>query len=158
MTPIKVCEYLLQRFVETYPEIKSRWYKELQMEIAKAKKLVLPSTLKGLNGWTRRCFANPEKSKPALNMYVAHKPQALSVQIINTGFYRCWKELQSADYRLKAQIHDSVFSQAKLDKWDYYNQRTCELMSQEIEMPSGKTLFIPIDKCKKPGIYWGDMK
>ena len=158
MTPLKVCEFLLKRFVDTYPEIKQRWYEELKIEISKTRKLSLPPTVEGIGGWTRRCFSNPEKSKQALNMYVAHKPQAISVQIINTGFYRCWKELQSKDYRLKAQIHDSIFAQASVETWDHYNQRTVELMSQKIKMPSGKTLFVPIDKCKKPGLYWGDMK
>ena len=158
MKPLAVCEFLLHRFVETYPEIKAIWYEGLKKEVEDKKTLTLPSTVKGLRGWTRRCFMQPAKSKTALNTYVAHKPQALNVQIINTGFYRVWKDLQGPNYRLKAQIHDSIFAQAKKECWSEYVDKTVDLMSQKIEMPTGKTLFIPIDKCKKPGTYWGDLK
>ena len=158
MKPLAVCEFLLRKFVDTYPEIKAIWYEDLKKEVESKRTLTLPATVKGLNGWTRKCFMNPSKSKTALNTYVAHKPQALNVQIINTGFYRVWKDLQSPSYRLKAQIHDSIFAQAKKEVWHEHVDKTVELMSQRIDMPSGKTLFIPIDKCGKPGKYWGDMK
>ena len=134
------------------------WYEDLKKEVETKKTLTLPVTVKGLGGWTRKCFMNPSKSKPALNTYVAHKPQALNVQVLNTGFYRVWKDLQSPNYRLKAQIHDSIFAQAKKEMWHEYVDKTVDLMEQKITVESGKTLFIPIDKCSKPGIYWGDLK
>lgn len=106
MSLIDVCQFLLDRYALTYPEIKKDWYNDIKRTIKLTKKLV--SAL----GWTRYFFADPSSSKPALNAAVAHGPQNLSVCIINKGFYRAWRESVYGGLRgllrLKAQIHDSI--------------------------------------------------
>lgn len=158
LSPFKVCEVLLSYFVKAYPQIKDTWYGELKREIAKTRKLVLPSLYKGLQGWTRFCFSDPLSSKSALNAYVAHKPQALSAQICCRAWYQSWAKYQSIEFRIKAQIHDSIFFQCAEGTFGKYSK----LVQEELEvpvynMPSGTFLKIPADTGGS-GIYWGDLK
>lgn len=134
---LDVCEFLLRRYSDTYPNVKGRWYDSIIKEIELTGGLTSPL------GWTRVFFNKPHKAnKPALNSAVAHPPQNLSVAIINLEFYNVWRSqihgsfyrldpglrgfrdrqrvarlsvLQAVDLRglvrLKAQIHDSIFFQ-----------------------------------------------
>lgn len=101
-----VCQHLLRTYEQAYPEVKQDWYGALKREIMVTKKLRSPL------GWTRFFFADPSKSKSAMNASVAHGPQNLSVQIINKCFYRIWRDSVYGDLqgriRIKAQIHDSI--------------------------------------------------
>lgn len=67
-------------------------------------------------GWTRKCFGNPSKSKQDMNMYAAHEPQVLSVGILNEGFKEGYWKVRAKNpqnFRLKAQIHDSILGQVR---------------------------------------------
>jgi hypothetical protein len=55
------------------------------------------------------------------------------------------------DFRLKGQIHDSIVSQAKLDKLDYYARVVHDYMDIPQPTPHG-VLRIPIDIATS--IYW----
>jgi len=102
----KVCDFLLDRYSATYPEVKGTWYESIVNTIEMTKMLVSPF------GWTRRFFGEPRKNKPALNAAVAHAPQNLSVSIINREWYAIWRETMygslQGKVRIKAQIHDSL--------------------------------------------------
>lgn len=169
-TLIQVCEHLLRVYVRTYPEVKINWYDAIKRQIGMTKKLVSPL------GWTRHFFADPMKSKPALNAAVAHGPQNLSVGIINRVFYRVWRasvygELRDK-VRLKAQIHDSLlFCYRGMDT----PLRVQEMMKEPIDVKGvdgvTRTMLIPPDMSyqkmakvdgKKvaigPAKYWADLK
>lgn len=159
LKPIEVCELLIGTFEKTYPEIKQKWYREIIDEVKRTKTLTLPSLHDGLRGWTRYCFGDPTKSKLILNSYVAHKPQALSVQTSNNAFYQCWAQLQGPDFRLKAQIHDSIFSQIRIGKEEEYGKKVKEIMELPILMDekTGRHLLVPCD-IGNFGKYWSDLK
>ena len=105
-TLVEVCKHLLRTYETTYPEVKKDWYDAIKRTIKLTKKLESPL------GWTRHFFQDPTVSKPALNAYVAHAPQNLSVTIINKVFYDIWHASIYGDLRgklrVKAQIHDSI--------------------------------------------------
>lgn len=122
----QVCQFLLNRYAETYPRVKGDWYDSVVKEIQLTGKLVSPS------GRTRVFFGKPWNNKRDLNAAIAHGPQSLSVDLINEEWYNAWRaqfygEFHQLDYftrerklvvldfrgkfRLKAQIHDSIFFQ-----------------------------------------------
>jgi DNA polymerase I-like protein with 3'-5' exonuclease and polymerase domains len=103
---LQCCKYLLEQYAKTYIRVKKDWYQSVVVRVETQQRLI------SAIGWTRYCFGKPRYSKPALNSYVAHEPQNLSVSIINRAFYRIWRDLQlhkfAGKFRLKAQIHDEI--------------------------------------------------
>lgn len=112
-TLLQVCQHLLRSYDAAYPEVHGQWVDNIKRTIALTKKL--RSDL----GWTRHFFADPTKSKPALNAAVAHGPQNLNAGILNSTFYPIWHASIYGDLkgklRLKAQIHDSILFTYKAD-------------------------------------------
>lgn len=106
MTLEKVCQYCLDIWSKTYPNVKGLYYDETIKAVELTRKLVSPL------GWTRHFFGDHKSNKHYLNALVAHGPQNLSVGIINKGFYRIWWESIYGKYRnvvrIKAHIHDSI--------------------------------------------------
>lgn len=151
---LKICEYLLSCFNRAYPDIKGRWYGEVIREVETTGKLVGPT------GWVRRTFLHPSKSKPALNACVAHPPQSLSVMLVNQAFYEVWKMQFFGKYaglfRIKAQIHDSIFFQYKEGHEDIVDEVSRIMYSKNCIL-HGRTMNIPNDP-KSGGKYWGDLK
>ena len=87
---------------------------------------------------------------------VAHQPQNLSVEILNKGFIRAYKEIvlpSNGDFRLKAQIHDSIFGQWRISRRDEFAARLADCMYNPVSV-HGRTLVIPIDI--KYGQNWGE--
>lgn len=113
--PVKVCQYLLDRYHLAYPKVKADFYEWVKAYIGLHGKLV--SAL----GWTRYCFGDPKKNKRHWKSYIAHVPQNLSVGIINRGFIKVFNEVQRPnwkDFRQKAQIHDSDLFQYRIGRLD----------------------------------------
>lgn len=155
-TLTQVAMHLLRTYEATYPEVKRDWYDDIKRVISLTKKLVSPL------GWTRYCFGDPKSSKPALNQYVAHGPQNLSVCIINPVFYRIWHDSVYGDLRglvrIKAQIHDSIL-------FVYRGAGTPDIVRQRMANPIKvtdikgvtRTMLIPSDM-KSGGKTWADLK
>lgn len=137
----EIAVYLLKCFDKAYPRIRGAFQQELIHEVRTTGKLVLP------NGWTRKTFLQPWKTKPDLNAVVAHKPQSLSVQLINKAYHKVWKELQlemgSQHLRLKAQIHDSILFQYREDA-PWMPEKISEMMKIPCTV-HGRTFVIPND-------------
>lgn len=154
----QVCEFLLNQYAKTYPEVKVDYQKWLIRTIQLTKKLVSPL------GWTRYCFSDPGASKHALNMYVAHSPQNLSVGIINRTFYRVWRETIYGELRnkvrLKAQIHDSLPFQYRIEHPEA-RLRVVEMMREPVPVKDIKgvtrTLLIPPD-VSEGATHWSMLK
>jgi DNA polymerase I-like protein with 3'-5' exonuclease and polymerase domains len=146
----QIAQYLLDGFHATYKRIGGRWYAEVANEV------LTTSMIKSPSGWTRYCFENPQANKNALNSYIAHGPQHLSVMLLNQGFYKLFKELQdSKTFRLKAQIHDSIFFQYKEDREDLVHKANAILQGTIIY--KGKSLTIPND-ASYGNIRWSKLK
>lgn len=149
-TPKAIAGFLLSRFDAAYPRIKGRWYGEIASEVTSTHMLTSPS------GWTRYCFGSPKTDKRALNAYVAHGPQHLSVQLLNVGFRQIFEELQDAScFRLKAQIHDSIFFQYKEGREDLVDR--AEKMLRTPITIHGKELVIPNDASYGKS-FWSELK
>lgn len=140
----QVCEFLLDKYAKAFPAVKGRWYTKIKSEVLTTKKLT------GATGWTRYCFSDPTKSKQALNGYVAHVPQSLSVMIVNKEFKEVWRwALDNPELiRIKAQIHDSILFQYPVGREDVVT--TVNEMMQSKVMVTGsdgvsRELFIPTD-------------
>ena len=112
---IQVCQFLLDRFDATYPIIRGRYQDELKYEVATKHMLTGPT------GWTRYCFGDPRKDRSVLNSLVAHKSQSLNAMTLNKAYRRVFYELALAhpnDFKLCAQIHDSILFQYRKDRKD----------------------------------------
>jgi DNA polymerase I-like protein with 3'-5' exonuclease and polymerase domains len=62
--------------------------------------------------WTRVCFGKPWEKKLDLNALVAHGPQSLNARTLNEAFMEVFYKValpNARDFRLYAQIHDSIF-------------------------------------------------
>lgn len=128
------------------------WYKEIYNEVLTTGFLVSPL------GHTRKFFGKIDKDHNMLRSAVAHQPQNLSVSCLNEGFWRVYKHLvlpSKGEFRLKAQVHDSMPAQYKKEKRDYYVPKMLELMYNPVVV-HGRTLVVPVDaKC---GPDWGHLK
>ena len=144
-TPVQICSNLLNSFDKAYPRIRHEFQQELKDEIRMTGRLVLP------NGWTRICFGNPETSKHALNKYVAHKPQSLSVMAVNQAFFNIWYKHQILPFinggkercRFRSQGHDSIIFSYRKD-----DPEMIEIARAEMRIPltaNGRTFVIPND-------------
>ncbi|SRR5258706_9596840 len=153
---IRVCEHLLGLYDKAYPDVKTIWYSAVKTQVRSTQKLVSPM------GWTRYCFGNPEKSKPDLNAYVAHPPQNLSVSIINEGFKDLFWNIQvqnPKDFRLKAQIHDSIFLQIRFGRENLIEEaRKVCVRPIPITDCKGIKRIMTIPVAAKIGNNWKDMK
>ena len=146
LSPVQVCELLLRAFDRAYPKVRNEFQRDLIWEIKTTGRLVLP------NGWTRICFSDPEKSKHALNKYVAHKPQSYSVMAVNAAFFNVWKKYQIEEWlrtgkqrvRMRAQIHDSLFFSYRKE-----DNEIVGLVQKEMRIPlkaaDGREFVIPND-------------
>lgn len=109
-TAPQVAGYLLGRFAATYPVVRYDYQDWIKTTVAQTKMLV------GATGWTRICFSDPRTSHPALNAYIAHNPQSLSAMLLDEYFLDVFyniamHEEHRHNFRLYAQIHDSIFFQ-----------------------------------------------
>ncbi len=158
-TYVQVAEYLLEQFHKTYPAIKDVFYKGVIDEVGKTNMLVstavhwpwtttsrireLESTALNMYekervsspAWTRYCFSDPSKSKPALNSYISHPPQSLNAQTLNKAFLSVFHDIalnekHSNNFKLLAQIHDSILFQYR-EGHDYL----CEMVRERMEIP-----------------------
>ena len=140
---------LLEGYHKPFPRVRE-WYKEIYNEVNTTGMLVSPL------GHTRRFFGNIARDHRMLRSAVAHQPQNLSGAVLNKGFLRIYKELvlkENGDFRLKAQIHDSVFGQWKVEKRDYYANKVIECMRNPVVV-HGRTMIIPVDL--KYGKNWAE--
>ena len=116
--------------------------------------------------WTRYCFGKPDSSKPDLNALVAHVPQSLNARTLNEAWLRVFYEValvHPLDFRLHAQIHDSVLFSYREGK-TYLAERVKQCMEIPVTVRdiSGtyRTFTVPaalkIGKPGKPAIYWSE--
>lgn len=102
-----ITTYLLEQFAKTYPVVRHD-YQEWVIATVVATKMLI-----GATGWTRYCFSDPRKSKPALNTYVSHAPQSLNAMVLNKAVMRVFYDIAmnpkyAPYFRLLGQIHDSI--------------------------------------------------
>lgn len=154
-----VCQYLLDRYVATYPDVKGRWYESIIQHVEMHGILVSPF------GWVRRCFGKPREFKPHLNSLVAHPPQNLSVSIINKEWYKIWRATVYGDLRgrvrIKAQIHDSLLFIYKRVADALQVQEMMDLRVPVVGSDGvTRTLYIPTDLSlgDEPTRRWSEIK
>jgi len=140
---------LLDAYHKPFPRVRE-WYQEIKQEIKNTGRLVSPT------GHVRIFFGDIDRDHSMLRGAVAHQPQNLSVEILNKGFIRAYKEIvlpSNGDFRLKAQIHDSIFGQWRISRRDEFAARLADCMYNPVSV-HGRTLVIPIDI--KYGQNWGE--
>lgn len=98
---------LLAGFATTYTVVRHDYQEWVIATVCATHMLV------GATGWTRYCFSDPRKSKPALNSYIAHNPQSLNAMVLNKAFMRVFYDIAmnptyAPYFRLVGQIHDSI--------------------------------------------------
>jgi len=144
-------KYLLSLYHKMNPELKSQMWPAVKSDVASTHLSV--SHL----GWTRYFFGNPIKQHKVLREAVAHQSQNLSVHLLNRGMWRIYVQLvlpSNGDFRLKAQIHDSILAQIRKEKTLEYAEKMKEIMDIPVDI-FGRTLRIPTDF--KTGTTWGKM-
>jgi DNA polymerase I-like protein with 3'-5' exonuclease and polymerase domains len=86
--------------------------------------------------WTRYCFGSPWANKLDLNSYAAHPSQSLNARTLNEAwldvFYKIALE-EPDDFRLCAQIHDSILFQWRAGR-DDLPRRVRELMEIKVSV------------------------
>ena len=142
----KVCEYLLLRYEQTYPRIKTAHYKSIISQVRKHSYLVGPT------GWTRWCFGKPWANKPALNEYVAHVTQSLNAMNLDEAALRVFNWRLDNNLlnivKINAKIHDSLLFQVPIGRSDL-----AEEVAQRMRFPVQVTdcfgisreMIVPVD-------------
>lgn len=132
--------YLLNLYNKPFPEI-TTWYNEIKLEVVRTHTLTSPL------GWTRYFFGDIIKDHKVFRNAVAHAPQNLSVMILNKGLWKVYTTIvlvEKGHFRLKAQIHDSIFWQAPPELRSIYDARVKECMYNPVVI-KGRTMIIPVD-------------
>lgn len=170
--PHHVTRYLLNRFHITYSGISTVYYPWVVRSVVETSKLTsrvfhhvtrtssLESSAYIAEGdWTRYCFGHPDKSKRDLNSYVAHVPQSLNARTLNEAYLKVFYDLAlgNSEFRLYAQVHDSILFGFRIGTHNYY----CAAVKERMEIPvtvrscDGKyrTFTVPADiKAGKSGV------
>jgi hypothetical protein len=170
--PRQVTAYLLERFHVTYKGISGVYYPWVVRSVLESSRLTSRvmhsvSRTEGIKAedyiregdWTRYCFGSPDKNKRDLNAYVAHCPQSLNARTLNESYLRVFYDLAlgNPEFRLYAQIHDSIFFGFKAGKHIYY----CAAVKERMEIPvtilscdkKYRTFTVPADiKAGRDGI------
>jgi DNA polymerase I-like protein with 3'-5' exonuclease and polymerase domains len=147
MTVLQFAKSLLEAYHVPFPRVRE-WYKEIYNEVKTTGRLTSPL------GHVRIFFGDIGKKHSLLTGAVAHQPQNLSVEILNRGFWNVYKYLvlpSNGEFRLKAQIHDSILAQYPTYRRGYYAPRMKALMYNPVVV-HGRTLIIPTDV--KVGKVW----
>jgi DNA polymerase I-like protein with 3'-5' exonuclease and polymerase domains len=164
---LSIAEYLLNQFGNAYPVVRYDYQKWIVATVLKTKMLV------GATGWTRYCFLDPSKSKPALNAYVAHCPQSLNAMVLNKAFKKVFEDIaihpeHSKNFILNAQIHDSILFQYRKE-----HEYLADMVKERMEIPITikdikgieRTFTVPAalklgtkdsSEVFKPAIYWSE--
>src|SRR3972149_1440071 len=152
-TLLQVTKHLLKCFDIAYPTVRNRWYDYIKYQVLTHKMLVGPT------GWTRYCFGNPTKSKQDLNSYVAHPPQSLNAMTLNKAWLKVFYEValpNPADFKLCAQIHDSILFQYRIGRLDLV-RRVYECMLFDIPVTDctgiSRVLRVPVDMKGESNIW-----
>lgn len=169
LQPKQIAEHLLGCFHKTYPALQKIYYTGVVAEIKTTRMLrskAVHHSPYHTDGWTRYCFADPEKDKRALNAYVAHAPQSLNAMTLNKAFLKVFYEIalvEKSDFRLLAQIHDSILFQFREGREDL-----AEKVRQAMEIPvtvtgcdgKSRTFIVPAavkaGKDGKGSLYWSE--
>lgn len=183
----QVCEYLLEKFHQTYPKLSAVFYPAVVHEVVTTRMLQSRAyhhtewdadteTYKvredvredEMIGWTRYCFGDPQKNKRDKNALVAHVPQSLNAMTLNKAFMRVFYDIainptHSKDFKLCAQIHDSILFQFREGK-----EFLADMVRQRMEIPvtikgydsKVRTFVVPAaikaGKDNKGSLYWSD--
>lgn len=185
--PLEIAQYLLDQFHKTYPKLRGpktpfsedTYYAWVAREIAINQRLVSRAfhhteynlrtydQVKYIEqgDWTRYCFGNPTKNKTDLNAYAAHCPQSLNARTLNEAFMKVFYEiaLHNMDFRLHAQIHDSILFSYKQGRDDIPPRvQACMEIPVTVKDISGKyrTFTVPaalkLGKGDVKAIYWSE--
>lgn len=145
---IKVTEYLLRRYDETYPVVRDKeggYYGAIIRSVNSTGILIGPT------GWARRCFGSPSKNKLDLNSLVAHPSQSLNAMTLSKAYRKVFYNIylpNPQDFRLCVQIHDSILFQYRKGREDLAYQ-----VAKEMDIPTPvtdifgitRTLRVPVD-------------
>jgi hypothetical protein len=154
--PKQISGYLLEKFHETYPQIKKNpgsMHNSVVTEIGITSRITsrafhhIKYNLSSYSSvedyikegdWTRYCFGDPKKSKMILNTYVAHPPQSLNARTLNEAIMEVFYQVAlpyAREFRLHAQIHDSIFFSWMIGYSDL-PAKVCKLMQIPVTVKS----------------------
>lgn len=154
------CQFMLNCYEAAYPTVKKDWYDKCTRDVKTTGMLV------GATGWSRYCFGNPDVKnggkKRDLNRYVAHPPQSLNAMVLNRAFVRVFFEVwleNSEDFKLLAQIHDSILFQYRIGRRDLaYAVKRCMEITIPVKDSFGieRNLLVPV-ALKGESAIWSDL-
>jgi hypothetical protein len=156
-TPIHVTTHLLSVFAQTYSTMKGAYYQKIINDV------ISTGILVGATGWTRKCFGNPKTNKRHLNSYVAHPSQSLNAMTLNKAYLKVFQQVyipNPKDFRLVAQIHDSILFQYREDREDL-----AWAVKEQMRVPISvkdtfgitRELIVPVD-LKGAAKRWSEVK
>lgn len=155
---IRVCEYLLEKFDQTYPGIRRHgWFPHIINTVKNTSMLIGPT------GWTRFCFGHPGDNKRDTNRYVAHHPQSLAAMRLNEAYISVYKHVALPNprtFKLGPQIHDSILFQYRKGYGKHiFAVRDCMDITTPVKDIYGtvRQLRVPID-LKGEANRWSELK
>lgn len=118
--------------------------------------------------WTRYTFGKPQINKMQLNAYIAHPAQSLNSRTLNEAWMAIFYQValkEPVDFRLFAQIHDSVLGATRMGRRDL-QEKVQALMEIPVTVRdvhgTFRTFTVPADlKRGKDGseaTYWSQLE
>lgn len=149
-------KYLLSLYHKKFTRVKGYWKTDVFDVIAATHKTV------SVLGWTRYFFGDVHRNHKVFRGGVAHQSQNLSVHLINREWWRLYKELMlpsNGEFRLIAQIHDSILAQCMNPSQQVaedYTKEMKRIMTEAETVMHGRKMIMPVD-VKMSGWqgFWG---
>ena len=144
---LKISTHLMEEFQERYfgqfPGIR-------QWQFSVMQRLQQEGTITTPFGRFRRFFGRPTDDA-TVRKAIAHEPQSLISDVLNTGLWRIWKYMP--EVQVLAQVHDAVLFQYPEELEDDILPRAIQLIQIPISI-GPRTMIIPSEA--KIGWNWGD--
>lgn len=139
-------------YFRAFPEI-PRWHTDIKIQLTTTRQITTPLG--------RRCFfPGRPTDNDTIKSAIAYAPQSTIGDILNLGFYRVWKELDSVwnsnlPLEILTQVHDSILIQydEKDEEW------LLPLVQEKLQVPitiNGEVCKIGVDI--QTGWNWGKYK
>ena len=142
---LKVPKEVMQQFQDAYfarfPGIR-QWHYSVMERLQREGTITTPY------GRYRRFFGRPNEDA-TIRKAIAHEPQSLLSDILNTGLWRIWAQLPTA--QLLAQVHDAVLLQYPEEQESEILPAATDLL-QVSTLVHGREMLIPAEP--KAGWNW----
>lgn len=140
--PVAMVKEFQDAYFSLFPSIPA-WHLSIQSALLHGAQLTTPFN-------RRRYFFGRPKDASTLREAIAHQPQSMTGDEINTGILRLWRANR---VQLLMQVHDSILFQYPEELEDEIIPWAMEALKVHLELAKGRPFYVPVEAMT--GFNWG---